>query len=372
MAKTNKYKTYNGLVSKFRDELKEEDFIILFAHNGVGKTRSSMEFKDKGKRLNNGSGDTLYFNAYTEDLFIWDNDIIGDTDRHIRLTTSSNFFSGFKDLALEEKIFSHLERYATFDFRFDYDNSKVVFSKNEKNPAYHPNNGQPEYKTNYNVKISRGEENLFKWCFYLTLCELAIEDEEKTGPYKWVKYFYIDDPISSLDDNNAIGVATDLISLIKKTEGKIKCTISTHHSLFYNVLWNELRGEKVKRFFLHKSKKDELILQTTDDTPYFHHIALLAELKAASDSNKIYSYHFNALRSILEKTASFFGKKDIEFCLEGIDDKELQNRALNLLSHGRYSIYQPVELAQDNKDLFKQILNDFTTKYDFEEFKITI
>lgn len=369
MAKSNKYKTFLGLVNKFRDELIESDFILLFAHNGVGKTRSSMEFKDKGKRSNNGSGDTLYFNAYTEDLFIWDNDIVGDTDRHIKLTTSSNFFNGFKSLALEEKIFSHLERYATFNFRFDYDNSKVIFSKNEKNPAFHPNNGKPENITKHNVKISRGEENLFKWCFYLTLCELALEDEDNTGPYNWVKYFYIDDPISSLDDNNAIGVATDLISLIKKTNGKIKTIISTHHSLFYNVLWNELRGEKAKRFFLHKNKNEELILQLTDDTPYFHHVALLAELNEASESNKIYSYHFNALRSILEKTASFFGKNDIRFCLAGIKDETLYNRALNLLSHGKYSIYQPVELAQDNKDLFKKILNDFTTKYDFKELK---
>lgn len=371
MAKKTSYKTLNGLVSRFRSELNDSDYILLFAHNGIGKTRTSMEFKDKGKRLNNGTGDTLYFNAYTEDLFVWDNDLIGDTDRHIKLTTSSNFFSGFQTLALEEKIFKYLERYATYDFRFDYDNSKVIFSKNEINPSYHPNNGQAEYITKYNVKISRGEENLFKWCFYLTLCELAIEDEEGTGPYNWVKYFYIDDPISSIDDNNAIAVATDLISLMKKSNGKIKAVISTHHCLFYNVLWNELRREKTKRYFLYKNKDNNYAVQVTDDTPYFHHVALLSELKNAADRNLVYSYHFNALRSVLEKTASFFGKKDIRFCLEGIQDEILFNRALNLLSHGRYSIYQPVELADDNKRLFKDILDDFITKYGFEIFQLT-
>lgn len=371
MAKKTTYKTLNGLVSRFRSELNDSDYILLFAHNGIGKTRTSMEFKDKGKRINNGDGDTLYFNAFTEDLFVWDNDLVGDTDRHIKLTTSSNFFSGFQTLALEEKIFAYLERYATYDFRFDYDNSKVIFSKNEKNPTYHPNNGQPEYITKHNVKVSRGEENLFKWCFYLTLCELAIEDEHGTGPYNWVKYFYIDDPISSLDDNNAIAVATDLISLMKKSNGKIKAVISTHHSLFYNVLWNELRGEKTKRYFLYKNKDGDFTVQVTDDTPYFHHVALLSELKNAADKNLVYSYHFNALRSILEKTASFFGKKDIRFCLEGIQDEILFNRALNLLSHGRYSIYQPVELADDNKKLFKDILDDFITKYGFEILQLT-
>jgi hypothetical protein len=36
-----------------------------------------MEFKDKGKQ--HGKSDTLYFNAFTEDLFYWDNDL--DNDR---------------------------------------------------------------------------------------------------------------------------------------------------------------------------------------------------------------------------------------------------------------------------------------------------
>src|SRR5690554_1152046 len=104
MARISKYKTYNGLVTRFRSELSDSNFILLFAHNGVGKTRASMEFKDKGKRINNGTGDTLYFNAFTEDLFVWDNDLPGDADRHLKLNSSSNFFRGFQALALEEKI----------------------------------------------------------------------------------------------------------------------------------------------------------------------------------------------------------------------------------------------------------------------------
>ena len=136
--------------------------------------------------------------------------------------------------------------------------------------------------------------------------------------------------------------------------------------MFYNVLWNELRGEETKRYFLYKNNQDGLTLQKTNDTPYFHHVALLSELRKATEKNKIYSYHFNALRSILEKTASFFGQKDFKFCLEGIEDETLYNRALNLLSHGKYSIYQPVELADDNKELFKKILDDFMEKYEFD------
>ena len=32
--------------------------------------------------------------------------------------------------------------------------------------------------------------------------------------YNWVKYVFIDDPVSSLDDNNAIAVASDLSQLL--------------------------------------------------------------------------------------------------------------------------------------------------------------
>ena len=42
------------------------------------------------------------------------------------------------------------------------------------------------------------------------------------------------------------------------------------------------------------------------------------------------------------------------------------NRALNLLSHGKYAIHEPTEMGEDNKDLFRRILEDFTTKFQFE------
>ena len=46
--------------------------VLLYAYNGIGKTRTSMAFKDIAK--GEGEADTLYFNAFTEDLFTWDND----------------------------------------------------------------------------------------------------------------------------------------------------------------------------------------------------------------------------------------------------------------------------------------------------------
>ena len=50
----------------------------------------------------------------------------------------------------------------------------------------------------------------------------------------------------------------------------------------------------------------------------------------------------------------------------GVEDEMLFSRALNLLSHGKYSIYQPVEMNEDNKELFNRILTAFLEKYEFQ------
>ena len=209
-----KYKTLNNVVTRLRDDLKTSDTVLLYAFNRTGKTRLSMAFKDKGKKDPEGPN-TLYFNAFTEDLFTWNNDLQKDKERYLKINETSNFFKGFKGLSLEEKIHNHLDRYAQIDFIIDYSEWKVIFSREIPNPKYNPKNPhnvEPETIVQENLKISRGEENIFIFSVFLAICELAIEGHED---YKWVKYIYVDDPISSLDENNAITVASDLASLIK-------------------------------------------------------------------------------------------------------------------------------------------------------------
>ncbi|WP_169795481.1 type I restriction endonuclease [Dechloromonas denitrificans] len=106
-------------------------------------------------------------------------------------------------------------------------------------------------------------------------------------------------------------------------------------------------------------------LRATTDTPFFHHVAMLSELHAASLNGALYTHHFNTLRSILEKTANFFGHDDFSECLGTSGDEGLHARALNLLSHGKYSLYEPREMLEDNKALFTEILNGFLARYAF-------
>ncbi|ENM3801019.1 AAA family ATPase [Vibrio cholerae] len=371
MSNKPKIRNRNNLrkvVELIRDDLRQSDnggvdFVLLYAYNGTGKTRLSMEFKDAGKRKRGQDRDTLYFNAFTEDLFHWDNDLVGDANRVLQINSDSKFFEGFKELALEEKIFTYLARYSNFNFKVDYDNWNVSFSKLVKNPRYRPESEEPETVFQDNIKISRGEENIFIWCVFLAICELVIDGAEA---YDWVKYFYIDDPISSLDDNNAIAVGSDLAKLLKRAIGKVKTVISSHHSLFFNVMCNELKKQSHKSYFIYSRNGDGYSLQSTTDTPFFHHVAMLSELKKAADAGRLYANHFNVLRGVLEKTSAFFGFKDFSGCIHGIEDEVLFSRALNLLSHGDYSLFDPKELTEDNKQLFNSILNGFLERYAFD------
>jgi hypothetical protein len=353
------YKTMGGLVKKLRTDLADKDFVLLFAYNGTGKTRLSMAFKDAGKKTKGAERDTLYFNAFTEDLFSWDNDLAGDSQRVLRINSASRFFAGMKELALEEKIFPYLERYADFDFKIDYTAWTVSFSRRVT--------AGDKTETVDNIKVSRGEENIFIWCVFLALAELAIDGAQA---YDWVKYLYIDDPVSSLDDNNAIAVASDLAKLLRRGKDRgqspIKTVLSSHHGLFFNVMHNELRKLQTKTYFLHKAANGEgHTLRAATDTPFFHHVAMLSELQMAAQSGELFTHHFNMLRSILEKTATFFGYNDFSDCLGTAGDEGLHARALNLLSHGKYSLYEPREMVADNKALFKDVLGDFLKRYAF-------
>lgn len=375
MSTIEKFTNLTDIASHFRKDLtgdnrKEKDIVLLFAHNGTGKTRLSMDFKETGKAYNEEgevtNRDTLYFNAFTEDLFSWHNDFVNNTDRHFKLNTESAFFDGLRELELDAKIESFLHNYVDLKADINYEEGTVRFSKSIILDGV-------EQRIE-NIKISRGEETIFIWCFFLAICQLVVD---KDPAYNWVKYIFIDDPVSSLDENNAIALACDLANLLTKKDddGKfemlIKTVISTHHSLFFNVLFNELgRKVKNKKYFLHFKEPTEYSLQDTDDSPFFHHIAIICELNKVVESNKIYTYHFNALRTILEKTASFFGYSEIGKCIHGIDDAVLLERALNLFSHGKYSIYDPVEMGDDNKDLFKRIFRGFIDKYKFDFPKI--
>ena len=358
---------FNGLsevASFLREQLEGKRYVLLYAHNGTGKTRLSSEFKNLGKL--GGERDTLYFNAFTEDLFTWDNDLEGDTDRALRINKASQFFDGLEDLEMDTQIKEFLDPYCDFDFKILDD--RVVFSRKPTAPT----GTEASEAFIDNIKISRGEEQLFKWCFFLAVLRAALDREKDAkGTYDWVKYVYIDDPVSSLDEHNAIALANRLAGMLRESEGKLKAVISTHHALFFNVLSNEFgRRDKHLAQWVLSQKKDarQYVLKNEDkDTPYFQHVSLMEELHQAVQTGQLYSYHFNILRTIMEKTASFHGHGHFSVCVKasGDEDAKLHQRMLDILSHGKYSLYEPKEMTEDNKENFRKIFEDFRATYHF-------
>lgn len=171
------FESLTALAEHLRQQIDQtgKKVTLIFAHNGTGKTRLSMEFKELGKtRDEDGevtARDTLYFNAFTEDLFSWDNDLQNDRDRVLRMNTDSAFFDGLADLEMENRIRPLLRRYADFDFQLDYAQGTILFWRETVKNAEGEDEPVP-------IKVSRGEENLFIWCFFLAVAQLAMDGQE--------------------------------------------------------------------------------------------------------------------------------------------------------------------------------------------------
>lgn len=364
MSATNFADLY-ALATHLRQELEIKKFILLYAYNGTGKTRLSTEFKNLGKQVNDDgetiAQDTLYFNAFTEDLFSWDNDHENDLERVLNFNRGSRFFAGLADMEMDNRIRPLLSRYADFDFKIDTDEWNIRFSRQITKGSGEATRAE----TVDSIKISRGEENIFIWCFFLAIVQLAIDGADA---YKKVKYIYIDDPISSLDENNAIAVAHHLVQLLTAPDDGPKTVISTHHVLFFNVLSNELKKKAYRRFLCKGQAPDSYVLHDTSSKPFLHHLAALVELNELQKSGNLYTHHFNMMRRVMEQTANFFGMKDWHDCIkveEDDPDKPLYKRLIDLMSHGDYSLYEPREMMEENKNHFRKIFRLFIAQHPF-------
>lgn len=352
--------TLPEVAATLRKELKKKRFALLYAHNGTGKTRLSGEFKNIGKKTDDDGvtigRDTLYFNAFTEDLFNWDNDLENDCDRRLLMNRESTFFNGLSNLEMDVKIGQQLEHYADFNFYIDYEQSFVTFFRERDKD----NNPIP-------IKVSRGEENIFIWCFFLAILQIVIDNDEG-NPYDWVEYVFIDDPISSLDENNAIRVAHDLTDMLTGSREDLRVVISTHHVLFYNVVANQFRKKASKWYLTQADAHATYWLESLGSIPPFHHLSTLVELSKAQDSAELDTHHFNMLRRVLEQTAAFFGYESWDECLkpkQGETEKAFQKRLLDISSHGDHLIFQSSKIDDKMRTQFRAIFEQFRANFPF-------
>lgn len=80
-------KSLEEIVQELKDSTKKVR--LIYAFNGVGKTRLSRMFKEIVAPKQEDDEEILpkvvYYNAFTEDLFYWDNDLDEDVDRKITI-----------------------------------------------------------------------------------------------------------------------------------------------------------------------------------------------------------------------------------------------------------------------------------------------
>jgi len=337
----------------------DKNIVLVFAFNAVGKTRLSVAYKDFTKD-EDGKHAGVYFNAYSEDIFVWENDDEND-NADMRLAVRPSSLSRFHSLLSEDAVREKLKPYKPhYDFRFAVDDSNG--EGRIKSVSFYKERGDTP------IKISRGEERIFIWCFFLALFEVEGWADVQSN------HFFIDDPVTSLDDHNLFITAYTILDLIEKQFENRKIIITTHHvGLFAILSDNLLKGEKSSKFKPHtkplilSGKRGDLSLEGCNKDVFLYHLRLLQILKRAEDTGSVKAYHFVLLRQLLENIASFLGTGRVSHVLEeiGVEDAGPDSQIINTLSHKNIYFYESDELVPDNKALFTEVLQKLMDKYRF-------
>lgn len=349
-------------INELAKELKEtkENIILIYAFNATGKTRLSVEYKNITKNPDDGQHVGVYYNAFSEDLFVWDNDNENweqNIKLDIKVSSLNRLHSSMTEQDIEAKLLPYKRKYNFFfnpniDLEKGYDS--ITFYKNDD--------------TETPIKISRGEERIFVWCFFLALFEVEGWADTQNA------HFFIDDPVSSMDEYNIFITADSIFSLIEEHHLKRKIIISTHHIGLFSILFDRLKkGDKSKIFDkLTKTnilnyKNGELKLKNTSGDVFLYHLHLLQTLKNAKEE-QLYKYHIVLLRQVIENIASFLGSSRSGFVLSeiGIIDTAQYMDMINSLSHKKAYQYQTNIMSEYEETLFIEILDKLIDKYKFK------
>jgi len=352
--------TVDDIAVSLRDDPAEVQ--LLFAFNSVGKTRLSVAYKNATKDRS-GAHAGVYYNAYSEDLFVWNNDI-ENGEANIRFAVLPSSLSKLHADLTELDIHAKLKPYRpSFDFRFTMhpDAEKGIESISFFPAGTQPGDAPP-------MKISRGEERVFVWCFFLAMMEAEGWADKQS------RHIFIDDPVSSLDDHNIFVTASTQYDLIETHFEKRKIVITTHHVGMYSILYDWLmKGEKSGRYKsktkagILSGKHDEVSLETHKSDVFLYHLRVLQVLEKARQEKDVRAYHFALLRQLLESVASYLGVGRISYALEriGFEDAEEIARIVNALAHKNVYYFESDRLVPDSVKLFEDIYQKLNAQYAF-------
>ncbi|HEY9262468.1 AAA family ATPase [Chitinophaga sp.] len=336
---------------------------LIYAFNTTGKTKLSVSFKDLSKAKNGGKHSGVYYNAYSEDLFVWDNDEKSNNE-NIKLDVVISSLNQFHSLLLDTDILN--EKLSLYHPRYKF--KLNLFEDGDREKGIKSITFFIDEELETPIKISRGEERIFVWCFFLAL----FETEAWTGVLD--AHFFIDDPVSSLDEHNIFVTAESITQLIDDTYPRKKIILTTHHIGLFSILADRLKkGQKSDKYkndtsvFLLENKQDELKLNSPNG-PFLFHLHLLKTLDEATKT-ELFSYHFVLLRQLLENISSFLGKGGIGYTLSQIELGEDPNTVaerIHSLSHKDSFRTQSNRMSPTEEQLFKDILEKIVLKYKFK------
>lgn len=332
---------------------KNKNIILIYAFNGTGKTRLSMKYKDITKIEDKHTG--VYYNAYSEDLFQWNNDA-ENKGEEIVLKIVPSSLNQYHSFLSSQDIEEYLKRY-NFTFKIEL----IEYENKEKGIEavrfYNEDNDKES------IKISRGEERIFIWCFFLALFKIGgLSDNQN-------KHFYIDDPVSSLDENNIFITSTTIKDLINSYAQTRKIIISTHHIGLFYILANWLKSnDKQYSMYILKEINSELKLKNFKKDVFLYHLVLISLLDELLENGEFQGRHIVWVRQLLEYISSFLGYGHFSAVLEKIDFEDVNMIAdmTNTLSHKNiFSLYDE-DISHDMVKIYAELLQKIKEKYEFK------
>lgn len=346
-------------IATYLKEQRENKTTLIYATNGIGKTRTSYSLRNKFD-----SSKTLCYSAFYEEIFRWQYEVEDDSYYFNINDKDSLIYDAIIIGGLEkevDKIFKFLtNKKIDVNFETEYNKiKKVTFSL-----------ATGDDTANNNIKISKGEETIFIWSTFYTILSQKLNDIIDNGVNN-LNYIIIDDPVSSLEDEKIVSIdilirkiIKNQISIIRDNNMKIGVLITTHNKLFWNILYNELKIRK--NSFRLINYENVYRLEKQNDSPFGYHIELIKSIQNDINDNFIRKFDFHSFRNILEKTANFYGQEKWDYFInDGITNEEELIRLLDYYSHDTNDDLEEKVVDCDKIELFKKGFEQYCEDYNW-------
>ena len=130
-----------------------------------------------------------------------------------------------RELGQDQNVITYFQRYTSEKLTPEFEHTATDPGSRDKGYSVEPftgvkfsyqrGNEEPED----DIKISKGEESNFIWSVFYSIIDQAVSilnepepENRETNKFDDLKYVFIDDPVSSLDDNHLIELAVNISS----------------------------------------------------------------------------------------------------------------------------------------------------------------